>query len=65
MVVNKHLILHKITLGRDFGALVEVLGGVEPTDRVVTNPADSFADGIEVREVEKTAPPAAAAPAKS
>lgn len=61
VVVNNHLVLHKITIGRDFGALVEVLGGVEATDRVVTNPADSFADGIEVRVVEKTATPDPAA----
>jgi RND family efflux transporter MFP subunit len=57
VVVNNHLVLHKITIGRDFGALVEILAGVEPTDKVVTNPADSFADGIEVRVVEKTATP--------
>jgi RND family efflux transporter MFP subunit len=61
VVVNNHLVLHKITIGRDFGSLVEILGGIEATDKVVTNPADSFADGIEVRVVEKPTTPDPAA----
>jgi RND family efflux transporter MFP subunit len=38
-----HLAL--VTLGTDFGARVEVLSGLNPTDRIVLNPADSLADG--------------------
>jgi RND family efflux transporter MFP subunit len=41
--------LRSIKLGRDFGATVEVLGGLNATDRVVLNPPDSIADGMPVR----------------
>jgi hypothetical protein len=37
--------LRSVKLGTDFGSTVEVLSGLEPTDRVVENPADSLADG--------------------
>ncbi|MHB8355009.1 MAG: hypothetical protein ACYDCF_11325, partial [Burkholderiales bacterium] len=32
-------------LGRDFGVEVEVLSGIEPTDRIVDSPPDSLEDG--------------------
>jgi RND family efflux transporter MFP subunit len=57
VVVDNHLNLHKVKLGRDFGSVVEILSGVTPTDSVITNPADSFAEGIEVRVLVKTATP--------
>jgi RND family efflux transporter MFP subunit len=41
--------LRSVTLGRDFGREVEVLGGVAPTDRVILNPRDSIATGQKVR----------------
>jgi len=41
--------LRSVTLGRDFGPTVEVLGGVGSTDRVILNPADSLVGGITVR----------------
>ena len=59
VVVNNHLTLRKIKIGRDFGAIVEVLSGVTPEDHVVTNPSDSFAEGIEVRVLAKAEAPAA------
>ncbi len=37
-----------ITIGRDFGTKVEILGGLEPADQIVLNPADSLEDGQEV-----------------
>jgi len=37
--------LTSVKLGTDFGASVEVLSGLGPTDRIVQNPADSLADG--------------------
>jgi RND family efflux transporter MFP subunit len=40
--------LRPINIGRDYGATLEVLGGVSPTDRVVINPADSLEDGQQV-----------------
>ena len=38
-----HLTLVK--LGTDFGTSVEVLSGLNASDRIVLNPADSLADG--------------------
>ncbi|HET6842632.1 MAG TPA: efflux RND transporter periplasmic adaptor subunit [Candidatus Angelobacter sp.] len=36
--------LKTILIGRDFGANVEILGGLDPSDKVVINPADSLDD---------------------
>jgi RND family efflux transporter MFP subunit len=52
--------LRSVTLGRDFGPTVEIVGGVAPTDRVILNPADSLVGGTMVR-VAETAEPAAKA----
>ena len=38
-----------ITIGRDFGAEVEVVSGLKPTDAVIENPADSLISGAAVR----------------
>jgi RND family efflux transporter MFP subunit len=40
--------LRPITIGRDYGATLEVLGGVTVEDRVIINPADSLEDGQSV-----------------
>jgi multidrug efflux pump subunit AcrA (membrane-fusion protein) len=37
--------LTTVKLGTDFGTSVEVLSGLDASDRVVLNPADSLADG--------------------
>jgi RND family efflux transporter MFP subunit len=34
-----------VKLGTDYGASVEVLSGLDATDRIIVNPADSLADG--------------------
>jgi len=44
--------LRRVQLGRDLGATVEVLGGVETTDRLILNPSDSITEGTEVRVKE-------------
>ena len=44
--------LRRVTLGRDFGPTVEVVGGIRPTDRVILNPSDSLATGMVVRVAE-------------
>ncbi len=41
--------LHPINIGRDFGATLEILGGLDPNDRVIINPADSLEEGQQVR----------------
>lgn len=40
--------LKPITIGRDFGTKIEILGGLEADDQIVLNPADSLQDGQEV-----------------
>src|SRR5271165_3917468 len=40
--------LRRITIGRDYGTTLEVLGGVELGDRIVINPADSLEEGQQV-----------------
>src|SRR5437899_495271 len=40
--------LKAISIGRDYGTKVEILGGLGPNDQIVVNPADSLEDGQEV-----------------
>jgi membrane fusion protein, multidrug efflux system len=44
--------LRPINIGRDYGATLEILGGVSTTDQVVINPADSLEDGQQVNVVQ-------------
>ncbi len=44
--------LRRVQLGRDLGATVEILGGVETSDRLILNPSDSITEGTEVRVKE-------------
>jgi RND family efflux transporter MFP subunit len=37
--------LHPIIIGRDYGATLEILGGVGVEDRIIINPADSLEEG--------------------
>ena len=48
--------LRNVTLGRDFGTSVEVLGGLSPSDRVIVNPSDSLVSGLTVRVAEDAKP---------
>jgi len=41
--------LRPITIGHDYGATLEILGGVELQDRIIINPADSLEEGQQVR----------------
>jgi len=40
--------LRPITIGRDYGATLEILGGVSVEDRIIINPADSLEEGQKV-----------------
>ena len=40
--------LKAISIGRDYGTKVEILGGLDANDQIVVNPADSLEDGQEV-----------------
>src|SRR6266404_3040079 len=37
--------LHDIKVGRDFGTKIEVVQGINPTDKIILNPADSLVTG--------------------
>ena len=48
VVRNGRAELVPITIGRDFGATVEVVAGLRPIDQVIVNPSDSLTGGSEV-----------------
>lgn len=39
---------HPITIGRDFGATIEILGGLDKSDQIIINPSDSLEEGQQV-----------------
>jgi len=49
VVRNGRAELVPITIGRDFGATVEVVAGLQPTDEVIVNPSDSLTSGSPVQ----------------
>ena len=49
VVRNGHAELTPIKIGRDFGATVEVIAGLQPTDEVIVNPSDSLTSGSPVQ----------------
>jgi RND family efflux transporter MFP subunit len=49
VVRRGHVHLTPIQIGNDYGATVEVTAGLQPTDKVILNPADSLAEGAAVR----------------
>jgi RND family efflux transporter MFP subunit len=62
--------LRQLTIGRDYGTSLEVLQGLESTDWIVLNPADSLEDGQDVRvkqvaSADAPGAPAAAPPSKA
>jgi len=50
-VVDQNGIVHlrPISIGRDFGATLEILGGLDESEQVIVNPADSLEDGQKVQ----------------
>ncbi|HVH88315.1 MAG TPA: efflux RND transporter periplasmic adaptor subunit [Terriglobales bacterium] len=45
---DKKVQLKTITIGRDYGSSVELISGLQPSDQIIVNPADSLEDGQEV-----------------
>ncbi|HEX4347508.1 MAG TPA: efflux RND transporter periplasmic adaptor subunit [Vicinamibacterales bacterium] len=45
VVDHNHARLRPVTIGRDFGATIEVTSGVTDNDEVIVNPPDSLIDG--------------------
>lgn len=64
---NHRTHLKPLTIGRDYGTTLEVLQGLNASDWIVLNPADSLEDGQEVRvkEITRNAPPASGNPGAS
>jgi RND family efflux transporter MFP subunit len=62
---NHRTHLKQLTIGRDYGTTLEVLQGLDASDWIVLNPADSLEEGQEVRvkETVMTAVPGQARPA--
>jgi RND family efflux transporter MFP subunit len=52
-VVDANNTVHmvRVSSGRDMGSTVEILSGLDPNARVITNPPDSITDGEKVRVV--------------
>jgi RND family efflux transporter MFP subunit len=53
VVRNGHAQLVPIAIGRDYGATVEVVSGLKPTDAVIVNPSDSLISGEPVRIITR------------
>jgi RND family efflux transporter MFP subunit len=49
VVHNGQVELVPIKIGRDYGATVEVVSGLHPTDQVIVNPSDSLTSGNRVQ----------------
>lgn len=49
VVRGGHVHLTPIQIGNDYGATVEVTSGLQPTDKIILNPADSLTEGAAVR----------------
>ncbi len=49
--------LRPLNIGRDYGAMLEVLGGLETSDQIIINPSDSLEDGQPVNVAQPTPNP--------
>jgi len=43
--------LRPISIGRDYGATLEIVNGLSAADQVIINPSDSLEDGQQVNAV--------------
>jgi len=57
--------LQQLTIGRDYGVALEVLQGLQGSDWIVVNPADSLEEGQQVNVKEVAVKPATPAPGAS
>jgi RND family efflux transporter MFP subunit len=62
---QNHVHLRRIAQGRDFGTQIEVLSGLDATDRLILNPPDSITDDTRVRVVPPAPMAGTAAAGKS
>jgi hypothetical protein len=54
--------LQQLTIGRDYGVSLEVLQGIQGSDWIVVNPADSLEEGQQVNVKEVSVKPASPVP---
>jgi hypothetical protein len=56
-VVDKDNTVHlrPISIGRDFGNTLEILGGLDVSDQIIINPSDSLDEGQKVRVAKASA----------
>jgi multidrug efflux pump subunit AcrA (membrane-fusion protein) len=45
--------LKPVTIGRDYGTDVEILGGLDPSESIVLNPSDSLEEGQTVHATKE------------
>jgi RND family efflux transporter MFP subunit len=48
--------LKPVTIGRDYGAQIEIVSGLSPSDHVILSPPDSLVSGAVVRVVKSAGP---------
>jgi RND family efflux transporter MFP subunit len=60
-----HVVLKPVVMGRDYGQTVEVVSGLDATDRIVLSPPDSLVDGAQVSVTAASKPGAAAGSSSS
>jgi len=53
---ENRVVMKPITIARDHGSFIEVAGGIEATDRVISTPPDGLMAGTAVRVLEPAAP---------
>lgn len=51
---NQRVHLVRVTPGRDSGATIEILAGLEPGQKIIASPPDSLTEGEQVRVVQHT-----------
>src|SRR6202035_5769164 len=51
---NNKVVLMKVQLGRDLGDSVEVIAGLTPSDRIISNPSETLVAGDAVRVAAST-----------
>jgi RND family efflux transporter MFP subunit len=50
---NNQVRLNTVTVGRDFGAEIEILSGIDDKDRIIVHPPDSLLAGVKVKIVAR------------
>jgi multidrug efflux pump subunit AcrA (membrane-fusion protein) len=51
---HDRVVLKPVTIGRDYGAKVEIVSGLSADDHVILSPPDSLVGGALVRVVKRT-----------